>query len=212
MSALFTVIMPMKSWDLAKSRLHVEAGTRRELASAFARDTLEQVLKCPEIDQVIVVTGDETVEAYASSAGAKVIREPSTAGPDPLGAAVRQGVAAAPENHPVAVIPADLPALTSDALGELLAEAADHRLAFVPDTSGGGTTILTGQSPATLQAGYGVGSAERHRSYGAFEMQAPPGLRRDVDEFRELLEAQELGLGPHTALAYSQLEEAPSCA
>ncbi len=55
-------------------------------------------------------------------------------------------------------------------------------------------------APAT-----GSGSAERHRSYGAVELAAPTGLRRDVDEFHELLEAQAIGVGPHTAAAFIQL-------
>ncbi len=204
----FTVIMPIKSWDGAKSRLHADAPARRALAMAFARDTLEAVLRCPEVRDVVVVTRGEQVAKLARDAGAHVLLEPADAGPDPLGAAVRQGNAWAREHRPhdaVAVIPSDLPTLTTDDLSRLLIETESHPLAFVADANGDGTTILTSRRPEHLRAGYGPGSAERHRSYGAIEMRAAAGLRRDVDEFHELLEAHALGLGPHTARTFSQL-------
>lgn len=202
-----TVIMPIKPWDGAKSRLHSDAGARRALAMAFAQDALEAVLGCPEVGRVVVVTNGDEVSEYARSAGAVVIREPPDPGSDPLGAAVREGAEWAVDhqpNDPVAVIPADLPSLTSDDLSRLLVSAAAHSLAFVPDANGDGTTILLSQRPSLLRAGYGPGSAERHRSYGAVELQAPPGLRRDVDEFHQLLEAQAIGVGIHTATALEQ--------
>ncbi len=155
----------------------------------------------------MVTSGDE-VATYARSVGAIAIDEPVDPGPDPLGAAVREGVAWALEHHPddpLAVIPADLPSLTSSELGLLLGTAAAHPLAFVADANGDGTTILSSQRPSLLQAGYGPGSAERHRSYGAVQLDAPAGLRRDVDEFHELLEAQEIGVGAHTAAALERL-------
>lgn len=205
---MFTVIMPIKPWDGAKSRLHTGTEARRALAMAFARDTLAAVMSCSEVGRVVVVTKGDEVAAYARDAGAIALPEQANAGPDPLGAAVREGVAWARQHHPddaVAVIPADLPSLTSDNLGPLLGEAAAHPLAFVADANGDGTTILTSQLPDILRAGYGPGSAERHRSYGAVELHAPPALRRDVDEFHELLEAQALGVGAHTSATLAQL-------
>jgi 2-phospho-L-lactate guanylyltransferase len=175
---------------------------------AFAMDALDAVLSCPEVGRVVVVTSGDEVAEHARVAGAVVIDEPASAGQDPLGAAVRQGAAWAAHEHPdeaVAVIPADLPSLTSIELGLLLGDAMAHPLAFVADANGDGTTILASQRPSLLRAGYGVGSAERHRSFGAVELQAPAGLRRDVDEFHELLEAQTIGVGPHTAAALERL-------
>ncbi|WP_332643936.1 2-phospho-L-lactate guanylyltransferase [Aeromicrobium sp.] len=200
--------MPIKPWDGAKSRLHTDSGARRALAMAFAMDALDAVLDCAEVGRVVVVTSGDEVAEHARSAGAVVISESSARVADPLGAAVRDGVAWAAQEHPdeaVAVIPADLPSLTSIELGRLLTEARAYPLAFVADANGDGTTILASQRPSLLRAGYGVGSAERHRSYGAVELQAPAGLRRDVDEFHELLEAQRIGVGPHTAAAIERI-------
>lgn len=175
---------------------------------AFAQDALEAVLGCPEVGRVVVVTSGDEVASYARSVSATAIAEPADPGPDPLGAAVREGATWVTEHHPddaVAVIPADLPSLTSVELGRLLGEAFTHTLAFVADANGDGTTILASHRPELLRAGYGPGSAERHRSFGAVELQAPPGLRRDVDEFHELLEAQEIGVGAHTRAALERL-------
>lgn len=204
----FTVIMPIKPWDGAKSRLHVDADARRALARAFARDALDAVLACPEVAEVVVVTRSAEVADDVRRAGAQVIDEPAHSGPDPLGAAVRQGTEWAIEHRPdapLAVVPSDLPALTADDLGAALRDATAHELAFVPDANGDGTTVLASQRPSLLRAGYGAGSAERHRSYGAATLSAPPGVRRDVDEFHELLEAQAIRVGLHTAAAFAHL-------
>ena len=176
---------------------------------AFAMDALDAVVNCDVVGRVVVVTGGNEVSVYARSVGVFAIAEPPDAGPDPLGSALRAGVDWALDHHPdeaVAVIPADLPSLNSAELGLLLRAASSHPLAFVADGNGDGTTILASQRPSLLRAGYGVGSAERHRSFGAVELAAPMGLRRDVDEFHELLEAQAIGVGAHTLATLERLD------
>ena len=209
----WTAIMPIKPWDGAKSRLHDDAGARRALARAFAQDALDAVLGCSVVGRVVVVTTGDEVSEHARTVGAFALPESADPGADPLGAAVRDGTAWSHERHPdepVAVIPADLPSLTSDALAALLVAATAHPLAFVPDANGDGTTILTSLRPELLESGYGPGSADRHRSYGAVELQAPAALRRDVDEFHELIEARAIGLGPHTTAALQRIDNRAS--
>lgn len=209
----FTVVMPMKAWDRAKSRLHDEPAARSALAEAFARDTLAAVLACSEVGIVVVVTRGELVVPYVRGAGAQVIQEPADRTLDALGSAIRHGIAWAAEHRPyapVAVVPSDLPALTSDALGELLRDAAAHSFAFVADANGDGTTILTSRTPELIHAGYGPESAERHRGYGAYELAASPELRQDVDTLDDLVAADRLGLGEHTRRTYAGLADEPS--
>jgi len=204
----FTVVMPMKAWDRAKSRLHVEPDTRRALAEAFARDTLAAVLACPEVGEVLVVTRGDLVVSYVRGAGAHVIQEPTDRPLDALGSAIRHGIAWAADHRPyspLAVVPSDLPALTADALGRLLLAAAAHPFAFVADANGDGTTILTSRTPDLMHAGYGPGSAERHRGFGAHELLAPDAVRQDVDTIEDLVAADRLSLGPHTRQAHAQL-------
>ena len=204
----FTVVMPMKAWDRAKSRLHVEPAIRRDLAEAFARDSLAAVLACPEVAEVVVVTRGELVVPYVRGAGAHVIQEPADRSLDTLGSAIRHGIAWAAEHRPdapIAVIPSDLPALTPGDLGELLREAATHPFAFVADANRDGTTILTSRTPDLMHPGYGPGSAERHRAYGAYELAAPDAVRQDADVLADLVTADRLGLGEHTQRVYAAL-------
>jgi 2-phospho-L-lactate guanylyltransferase len=210
MTAPFTVVMPMKAWDRAKSRLHADPAVRRALAEAFARDTLAAVLASPEVGEVVVVTRGDLVVSYVRGAGARVIQEPADRPLDTLGSAIRHGIAWAADHRPdapLAVVPSDLPALTADALGDLLRAAAAHPFAFVPDANGDGTTILTSRSPGQMHAGYGPGSAERHRGFGAHELAAAEALRQDVDTIDDLVAADRLGLGPHTRQAFANLAE-----
>lgn len=204
----WTVIMPIKPWDGAKSRLHADPAVRRDLARAFALDAIDAVLGCADVGRVVVVTSGDEVSECARRVGAVIVAEPFDPGADPLGAAVHAGATWAMDHRPtapVAVIPADLPSLTSDDLDRVLAAGIGHPLAFVADADGTGTTVLMSRRPAQLRAGYGPGSAERHRSYGAVELTAPHGVRRDVDEFSELLEAYEIGVGPRTASVFAHL-------
>ena len=210
MTSAFTVIMPMKAWDRAKSRLHVEPAARRALAEAFARDTLAGVLACPYVAEVVVVTRGDLVIDDVASAGARVIQEPVDRPIDTLGSAIRHGIAWAAEHRPyapLAVVPSDLPALTADALGGLLVAASAHPFAFVADANGDGTTILTSRTPDLMRSGYGPGSAERHRSYGAYELTAADALRQDVDTLDDLVAADRLGLGQHTRDVYAGLAD-----
>lgn len=207
MMALFTVVMPMKAWDSAKSRLHGDPATRRALAEAFAHDTLAAVLACPEVGEVVVVTRGDLVVSSVRDAGAHVIQEPADRR-DALGSAIQHGIAWAQDHRPhapLAVVPSDLPALTADGLAQLLRAAAAQPFAFVPDANGDGTTILTSHTPELMHAGYGPGSAERHRGYGAQELLAADALRQDVDTIDDLVTAERLGLGPYTRQAYARL-------
>jgi 2-phospho-L-lactate guanylyltransferase len=203
----------MKAWDHAKSRLHVDPATRRALAEAVARDTLAAVLSCADVGEVVVVTRGDLVVDHVRSAGAYIIQEPADRPIDTLGSAIRHGIAWAEAHRPcapLAVVPSDLPALTPDALGELLAVARAHPFAFVPDANGDGTTILTIRTPDLMHAGYGPGSAERHRGYGAHELAAAEALRQDVDTLADLVAAERLGVGPHTRRTYADLTDATS--
>lgn len=215
MTTPFTVVMPMKSWDRAKSRLHADPAVRRTLAEAFARDTLAAVVACPAVGEVVVVTRGELVVSYVQGAGAQVIQEPADRPLDTLGSAIRHGIAWAADQRPdgpVAVVPSDLPALTADALAGLLLVAAAHPFAFVRDANGDGTTILTSSTPGLMRPGYGPGSAERHRQRGAYELAAADNLRQDVDMLPDLVAADRLGLGPHTRRTYADLADEPSAA
>jgi 2-phospho-L-lactate guanylyltransferase len=202
----FTAIIPVKPWQLAKSRLSLDPQLRAELARALTADTLDIVHGAVTVDSIVVVSSELEALALARAAGAGGVADPLES-MDPLNDAIRSGAAWAMARHPndpVVVIPADLCSLTSDSLDEALALARPHRRAFVPDRHGIGTTLLTAATPADLECAYGGLSAEAHHALGAQRLETvDPRVRLDVDTLEDLMVGQRLGLNRHTAAVAS---------
>lgn len=197
----WTAVIPVKPLQHAKSRLAVAPEARAALARAFALDTVAVALATPSVGAVLVVTDDEQVAADVTSLGAYAVADEPGAG---LNAAVRHGVAAAPDRSDssrVAALAGDLPALTVPSLAEVLQRAQLFGSAFVADSSGSGTTLLCASSPRRLHPAFGAGSAAAHRAVGAIEIEAADGVRHDVDTLADLQAAIALGVGPATTRA-----------
>ena len=96
----------------------------------------------------------------------------------------------------IAVVVADLPALTAHAVDLVLAEAETVDLGVVVDRQGMGTTMLTAAPGYPVRPRFGPGSARRHMGLGATRLTAPPSARTDVDVLDDLEAARRLGLGP----------------
>lgn len=150
----WTVLLPVKVLARAKSRLTVLAGDRRrELALAFASDTVAAVLACPEVARVVVVTSDPVAGPLLAGLGAIIVADEPAAGDqqhgrtslgpveggspagiadglgvqDALNAALRRGAAVAARRWPgtgLAALTADLPALSPDELATALRRTA----------------------------------------------------------------------------------------
>jgi 2-phospho-L-lactate guanylyltransferase len=72
----WTVLLPVKVLARAKSRLAVLAGDRRrELALAFASDTVTAALACPEVARVVVVTSDPVAGSLLAGFGAIIVAD-----------------------------------------------------------------------------------------------------------------------------------------
>ncbi|HVT67961.1 MAG TPA: hypothetical protein VHF26_09450, partial [Trebonia sp.] len=70
----WTVLLPVKVLDRAKSRLAGLAGDRRrDLALALAADTVAAVLACPEVTGAVVVTSDPVAGSLLAALGALVV-------------------------------------------------------------------------------------------------------------------------------------------
>jgi 2-phospho-L-lactate/phosphoenolpyruvate guanylyltransferase len=192
------LVVPIKELDRAKTRMldHTTL-QRRDLARAFALDTVDAARAAPSIDVVVVVTADATVASELAPTDV-VVAEPEPGG---LNAAMTEGARWLHQHRPelgTAALCADLPALRTSELEGALAAAAQHQRAFVPDASGAGTTLLTSLPGSPFEPRFGPGSARHHLESGATAVPAGPTVRRDVDDARDLGEARDLGLGLRT--------------
>ena len=198
----FVVVVPVKPLALGKSRLQgLPTERRRDLAAAFARDTVAAALGADCVQAVLVVTDDFAFAAELAGDGCEVI--PDGVSGD-LNGTLRQAAAEAhrrwPDATPVALC-ADLPALVPGDLEAALAAAGGAGPSFVRDSAGEGTTMYAAPAVAFAPL-FGPGSAEAHLAAGATEVVVPvPTLRQDVDDFADLGRALVLGVGPHTAQA-----------
>jgi 2-phospho-L-lactate/phosphoenolpyruvate guanylyltransferase len=209
----WSVLMPVKVLELAKSRLAALAGERRgELALALACDTVTAVLACTAVARVIVITDDQVAGAALAGLGALVVPDEPR---DGLNAALRHGAAYAGSRWPgagTAALSADLAALRAEEIGRALNAASAWPTAFVADAAGDGTTLYTAAPGIPFRPAFGLGSRARHAAGGAAELDlgGVPGLRRDVDTPADLRGAAALGLGPRSApLAAELLRCAP---
>jgi 2-phospho-L-lactate/phosphoenolpyruvate guanylyltransferase len=230
----WTVLLPVKVLARAKSRLAVLAGDRRrELALAFASDTVTAVLACPEVARVVVVTSDPAAGPLLAALGAIIVADepadrsdrretrgtldgvdlaPDLGVQDLLNAALRHGAAVAARRWPgtgLAALTADLPAMSPAELAAALRAAGTvpGRAAFVPDAAGVGTTMYAVPPGGEFLPLFGGASRARHAAAGATELAiaGTAGLRRDVDTPDDLREALELGAGPFTRAAAADL-------
>ena len=201
----YAALVPVKPPAHGKSRLVGPSDDRRrELAAAFALDTVASCLAADRIGAVLAITDDATFSRRLSDLGCASIPDAVTGD---LNATLRQAAAEAlrrwPDLTPVAVC-ADLPALRARDLDAALGRAAADAPSFVADAAGVGTTLYT--APYTqFVPRFGPGSRLAHLDTGANEIGgALPSLRRDVDDLDDLQEALALGVGPHTTAAEMQ--------
>ena len=199
----FVVIVPVKPPARGKSRLDaLSADRRRDLAAAFARDTVAAVRRTPQVEAALVVTDDYRFATELRADGCDVIPDGVS---DDLNATLQQAAAEAGRRWPHAIpvaLCADLPCLSPDELAAALLEVDGP--AFVRDANGTGTTMYAAPR-ALFEPAFGLDSAASHRAAGAREITAPaPTLRLDVDEPDDLERALELGVGVHTTEAWRQ--------
>ena len=198
-----TVIVPVKPPARAKSRLAgLPADVRRDLAAAFALDTVAAARAAPGVGQVLAVTDDASFARDLRAAGCAVL--PDGVGGDLNGTLVQAAAEAArrwPGDAPLALC-ADLPALRPAELGALLTAWSGDGPAFVADAAGAGTTAYVARVGGFAPR-FGAESRTAHLGGGAVELAGEwPSLRQDVDDLADLRRAVALGVGPHTSAAW----------
>jgi 2-phospho-L-lactate guanylyltransferase len=198
----YAVLVPVKPPAVAKSRLApLGDRQRRDLAAAFAVDTVAAVLASHLVARVLVVTDDYVLARTMTDLGADVIPD----GAGDLNGALLQAAAEMHRRDPelrLAAVCADLPALRPDELTSVLRRSPATGMSFVADREGVGTTAVLASDVESFRPSFGDGSRRQHLDAGAHEVDASdvPTLRRDVDDPADLGEALALGVGPRTAL------------
>ncbi|PAY24916.1 2-phospho-L-lactate guanylyltransferase [Dietzia natronolimnaea] len=204
----WTIVVPVKALDRAKSRLAraLPASDRRELALAMASDVLRTCVATPGVSRVRVVTSDTDVAALARLLPVEIVAEPpgtaGMTGDDPLNAALTGAIRGVP--GPVGVVTADLPELGTSQLARVLSAASGHPHSIVPDHHGAGTTMAFWTGPVEeRRPRFGPGSAARHVSDGgavALDGADPSGASgRDVDTPEDVLALTGRTVGAATA-------------
>ncbi len=200
--APFAVIVPVKPPAFAKSRLgRLGEQVRRDLAAAFAVDTVEAVRAAELVAVVLAVTDDHELAGLLRELGAQVMPDGTV---DDLNAVLVQAAAElarrSPSLRPVALC-ADLPALRPVELDLALEAALQHELSFVADADGVGTTLFAAEDLEGFRPRFGPGSRSWHLGAGAKEIDLAgiDSLRRDVDTPDDLAAAMRLGIGARTS-------------
>lgn len=195
-------LVPIRGLESAKSRLggDLDAEERLQLVTELLSRTLVATRDARRVDGTIVVTMDGDAAELAGRHGAIGLVERAPGLNGAIDAA--RSVAVARGASAVLVLPADLPAVSSEAVDELISAAADAvagtavggLVALVGDRHGAGTNALLLSPPSVIAPAFGDGSREAHAraaaEAGARFVALESPLSFDVDTSADLLAAE----------------------
>ncbi len=197
-------VVPLRSLEGAKTRLGgpLDAEERRDLVAGLLDRTIRAAEAVEAIEAVVVVSPDPAALLAATAAGATPVRQADLGLNEGLRAAARW--AAADGASALLVLPADLPAISTRTIADVVAggaaavEAGRALVAIVPDRHGHGTNALLVSPPDVIPFAFGPDSRTAHREAGlragavVVELDGPLSLDLDVPD--DLILAEELGL------------------
>jgi len=210
----WSAVVPVKSLAAAKSRLAARVASE-DLAFAFAQDTISALLSSPLVSRVITATSDPLVSRWARAAGAEIFDDTDYPGINAAAAAAT--ATCSPELDDVVIVLADLPCLTRESLEQVLDAARAHRVSFVADADGTGTTMWCAMSGEPVASHFGPHSRAAHIQAGAADLAASGDsarwarVRLDVDTEDDLTHALALGVGAATRRTLSTVVTTVSC-
>lgn len=208
-------IVPVKPWNLAKSRLKsiLSQEQRETLAAAMLRHVLTLLVESPEISGVLVISRDSHVLAEARALGANTVVESGTPELNPsLTRAThitRTWGASA-----TLMLPSDLPLITAENISEIVQMGHDVRQTIViaPDRHEDGTNALLMRPPAIINYAFGPGSFQRHQQLAkaagvAVQVYRSPLVALDVDTRDDLAHYRALAATYSRPLLWPDLME-----
>jgi 2-phospho-L-lactate guanylyltransferase len=189
----FPVIIPVKTFDLAKQRLSsiLQPSERAALARTMLVDVLNVVASVVLPSNVIVVTSSPEASEIAQRAGTRVLQEAASSD---LNSAIEEASrhAMVQDAGGFLMLPADVPEITTAAVRQaFVALDQDFSLVLAPAISDGGTNLLACRPPHAIRPEFGPKSFARHLAAGeqaglACHVLNSPELGRDVDSPEDL--------------------------
>jgi len=172
--------MPVKSFDMAKSRLEgvLTLSERRDLARSLMSNALTALVHSDCFERVIVVSRDEAVLAFAEELGAEARREE---GPPDLNEALRgvRSNAIARGADSLLVLFSDLPNVKAEDIRALVEASTRCSVVIGPDRRAEGTNALLLRPPDAIEYAFGDLSFENHLAAASSARLEVAVLRRD---------------------------------
>ena len=180
-------VVPMKTMDLAKSRLATALDPARR--GALARRMLSHVLETlreSRVSEVCMASDDLEAQVVAARFGARALKGVGDADLN-AAATVAARAVQADGSTDLLLVMADLPYLTREDIAALVAAGRDSAVA-IAEAKDGGTNALLLRPPTVLEFAFATNqpSAQLHANKARQAGIAPvivrrPGLARDID-------------------------------
>lgn len=205
-------LVPVKRFDRAKSRLAdaLDGPARAGLAAAMLEDVLDVLIRSKLFAGTLVVTSDPDAAAIARRLGAAVIEDVAN---DGVNAAVAQGVRRLSwwGAARVTIVPSDVPLLTVEEIGALVAAGILSPVAMTPATRDGGTNLLALCPIDVIAPAFGADSLSRHVDAAVKAGVEPSivplkGAGVDIDVPADLDAVRRSVAGTRTRLSLARLE------
>jgi 2-phospho-L-lactate guanylyltransferase len=214
-----TAILPIKRLERAKRRLNGQlgVGARAALASAMFSDVLAALERSNELEKVLVVSGEPTLQDLALGGRTTLMPDLIERGQSPAALA---GLARATELgcNRALLVPGDCPLIEPSEIDELLADTHvdEVDVVIVPDRHRSGTNALMLDPKSAFEPQFGPDSLSRHVEEATVRglrhtVEPLPSLELDVDTRDDLTELiavleREPERAPHTHAVLRQIE------
>lgn len=193
-------IVPLRSPGLGKTRLagHLDGSERAGLAGAMLADVVAAIRACG-LERILLAASGPGAAAAGAALDLQVVLDPADVAS--LDEAIEHARITGADGSDILVVQADLPGLTPDDLGAVL--AADTAVVVAP-TEDGGTSALLRRPGGVMATSYGPDSARRHveaagRAGVTVTTVRRQGLLRDVDTGADIALLAEGMVGAATA-------------
>jgi coenzyme F420-0:L-glutamate ligase/coenzyme F420-1:gamma-L-glutamate ligase len=163
-----SILIPVKATGRAKRRLAelFDQATRQELALTMLEDVLAAVIPAlgSLVDDVFVATSDRAAMDLAGRRGAQVLEERDQRSESAsVDAASRECAVRGIEA--LLTLPADIPAIRTEDLAAILAQAtSDRAVVLVPARDGKGTNAIWRRPPEAIPSRFGFDSFRKHQA------------------------------------------------